>query len=431
MNVLVIGSGGREHALAWALKRSPSVGRVICAPGNAGMSQLGPCVPINPLDDAAVETVCRTHDVQLVVIGPEDPLVAGLADKLRAQGILVVGPSAKAARIEGSKSFTKDLCARFGIPTARHAAFSALKPARDYAETCPLPVVVKADGLAAGKGVIIAGTREEAIAAVEDMFAGRFGEAGQRVVIEEFLDGQEASFFVLTDGRVVMPLIGAQDHKRVGEGETGPNTGGMGTYSPAPVFDAAMADEVLARIIQPTIEGMARIDAPFEGILYAGLMIGREGPKLIEYNARFGDPECQTLMRRLDGDLGAVFLALAQARLEEASLSWRPETAITVVMAANGYPGAYDKGTEIKGLEAAGAVEGVEIFHAGTRSESGRILAHGGRVLNITALGVDLLEARARAYRAVDRIDWPDGFCRRDIGWRALPPDDAYQSSAS
>ncbi len=420
MKVLVIGSGGREHALAWALARSASVSTVLCAPGNAGMEAVGRCLPLDPLDFAAVETLCTDEKVDLVVIGPEDPLVAGLADALRGRGRRVVGPGRAAARLEGSKSFMKDLCEAYGIPTATHCRFSDPAQARDYAATCALPVVVKADGLAAGKGVIIATTRGEVEAAVTDMVSGRFGDAAQTIVFEEFLEGEEASFFALTDGRSILPLAGAQDHKRVGDGDIGPNTGGMGAYSPAPILAAAMVERVLTDIIQPTVEGMARWDAPFEGVLYAGLMIGPQGPKLIEYNVRFGDPECQVLMPRLDADLGQVLWQLATGRLEEARVSWRDEVAITVAMATKGYPGAYEKGSRIGGLTNAEAVEGVTIFHAGTRREAGQILAHGGRVLNVTALGATLTEARERAYRAVDRIDWPEGFCRRDIGWRAL-----------
>ncbi len=419
MKVLVIGSGGREHALAWRLARSASVDGVICAPGNAGMAAIGPCVDINPADPEAVLACARAHGAGLTVVGPEAPLMAGVADRLRAEGLAVLGPSARAARLEGSKAFTKDLCARFAIPTAAHERFSDRAAALAHADRCPLPVVVKADGLAAGKGVIIAQTRAQARAAVTDMMDGRFGAAGHTVVMEEFLVGEEVSYFALTDGRTILPFGAAQDHKRVGDGDQGPNTGGMGAYSPAPIFDGALEQEVLRRIIQPTVEGMARINAPYEGVLYAGLMITAEGPKLIEYNVRFGDPECQVLMLRTEGDLGEILLKAATHRLDEAALSFGDEAAITVVMAAEGYPGAYAKGTEIRNLDRASSVEGVTIFHAGTRREGTRTLAHGGRVLNVSAVGASVTEARARAYRAIDLIDWPGGFCRRDIAWRA------------
>ncbi|MGF1454541.1 MAG: phosphoribosylamine--glycine ligase [Alphaproteobacteria bacterium] len=420
MKVLVLGSGGREHALAWRLKRCPSVEQVIGAPGNPGMAREGLCDPIDPADSRAVVACARRHRADLVVVGPEVPLIQGVADALRAAAIPVVGPSASAARLEGSKAFTKDLCRRFGIPTAASMRFSNKARALDYVDVQPLPVVIKADGLAAGKGVIIAATRAEARAAVSDMLDGRFGAASDAIVIEAFLRGEEVSYFALTDGRAILPLGAAQDHKRVGNDDTGPNTGGMGAYSPAPIFDAALEQETLRRIIQPTVEGMARIDAPYEGILYAGLMITDDGPKLIEYNVRFGDPETQALMLRAEGDLAQVLALAAAHRLEEASLSWSASAAITVVMAADGYPGAYAKGTEIRNLEAAEAVDGVTVFHAGTRTEHGTLFAVGGRVLNVSAIGASLAEARARAYQAVAQIDWPAGFCRSDIGWRAL-----------
>ncbi len=435
MKVLVIGAGGREHALAWRLKRCPSVDEVLCAPGgpdaaNAGLSREGRLIPVDVANHHAVLDLCREERIGLVVVGPEIPLVAGLADPLRAAGVPVLGPSAQAARLEGSKAFTKALCARFNIPTAAHATFTDVQKARDYVENCDLPVVIKADGLAAGKGVVIAQSRAEARAVVNDMLGtagdgaqdtGRFGAAARTIVIEEFLRGEEASFFALTDGRVVMPFGGGQDHKKVGDGDTGPNTGGMGAYSPAPVLDKAMEHEALTRIIQPTIEAMARIGSPYEGVLYAGLMITENGPKLIEYNCRFGDPECQVLMLRAEGDVADVFHKVATHRLEDASMTWSADAALTVVMAADGYPGSYAKGTEIRNLDHAGLVEGVTIFHAGTRRDDrGRLLANGGRVLNVSARGADVREAQARAYKAVARIDWPEGFCRQDIAWRAL-----------
>ncbi len=420
MKVLVIGSGGREHALAWRLKRYSSVEEVVCAPGNAGMAMEGACVPLDPTDINAVIACARAHKPDFVIVGPEVPLIAGLADALRAHGFPTVGPSAQAAQLEGSKSFTKKLCTEYDIPTADFARFQDRALALDYVESCSLPIVIKADGLAAGKGVIIAQSRSEARAAISDMMDGRFGAAGDTIVIEEFLRGEEVSFFALTDGRSILPFGAAQDHKRVGDGDTGPNTGGMGAYSPAPVFDARLEEDVLTRIIQPTVEAMARLDMPFAGILYAGLMITHDGPKLIEYNVRFGDPEAQVLMMRAEGNVADVFHRLATHRLDGASISWRPECALTVVMASDGYPGAYAKGTEIRNLDQAGRVDGVTIFHAGTRDDHGRILADGGRVLNVGAIGDTVAEARMRAYEAIALIDWPQGFCRRDIGWRAI-----------
>ncbi len=420
MKVLVLGSGGREHALAWRLARCPSVERIISAPGNPGMAREGYVDAIDPANPKAAIACARRHEADLVVVGPEAPLINGVADALRAAGIPVIGPSASAARLEGSKAFTKDLAREFAIPTAASRTFSDKALALDYAETQPLPLVIKADGLAAGKGVVIADTRAEARAAITDMLDGRFGTASDTIVIEEFLRGEEVSYFALTDGQSILPFGAAQDHKRVGDGDTGPNTGGMGAYSPAPIFDAALEEETLKRIIQPTVEGMARINAPYEGFLYAGLMITDEGPKLIEYNVRLGDPETQVLMLRAEGDLALVLAQAAAHRLDEASLSWSPDAAMTVVMASEGYPGAYAKGTEIRNLGAAEALDGVTIFQAGTRSQDGQLVSAGGRVLNVSAVGATLSEARDRAYSAVERIDWPAGFCRRDIGWRAL-----------
>ncbi len=420
MNVLLIGSGGREHALAWAISASPLLTKLYCAPGNAGIAEVAECVALDTADHAAVIGFCRDRDIGLVVIGPEVPLVAGLADDLAAARIKVFGPSKAAAQLEGSKGFTKDFCTEFGIPTAAYGRFKDKASALAYLETQPVPIVVKADGLSAGKGVTVAETREVAAAAIEDCFAGAFGAAGAEVVIEECLVGEEASYFVLTDGTHALPLIAAQDHKRVFDGENGPNTGGMGAYSPAPVMTPQITQRTMDEIIWPTIRGMATRGMPFKGVLYAGLMITAAGPKLIEYNARFGDPETQVLMLRLKSDLLPALVATADGVLEHFDLRWHDDAALTVVMAANGYPGEYAKGSEIRGLDAARAVEGVEIFHAGTVNEGPRLLATGGRVLNVTARGKTVREAQQRAYRAVAKIDWPGGFCRSDIGWRAL-----------
>ena len=421
MRVMVVGSGGREHALCWAIAASPLVDALYCAPGNAGIAREATCVPIAIDDLEGLVGFARDERIDFVVVGPEGPLVAGLVDRLDAAGIRSFGPTAAAAALEGSKAFTKDFCARHGIPTAAYGRFTDAESAKRYVREQGAPIVVKADGLAAGKGVVVAETEAEALAAVDAMMADRaFGDAGAEIVVEEFMSGEEASFFALTDGSFVLPLAGAQDHKRVGDGDTGPNTGGMGAYSPAPVVDAAMAARIMAEIIEPTVAGMRVEGRPFKGVLYAGLMIGAEGPRLIEYNVRFGDPECQPLMMRLKSDLLPALLAVADGQLAHVDLRWRPETALCVVMAAAGYPGDYRKGTEIRGLEAAESGDAV-VFHAGTRRDGdGRLLATGGRVLGVTALGADAAQARERAYAAVDRIDWPDGFCRRDIGWRAV-----------
>ena len=420
MNVLLIGAGGREHALAWALAVSPRLSKLYCAPGNGGIAAVAQCVALDVTRHASVVQFCRDREIGLVVVGPEAPLVAGLADDLAAAGIRHFGPTRAAARLEGSKGYTKDLCRELGIPTAAYGRFADQAAALAYLAQQPVPIVVKADGLAAGKGVVVATTRAEAEAAVEACFAGAFGAAGAEVVIEEFLDGEEASFFALSDGRSALALATAQDHKRVGDGDTGPNTGGMGAYSPAPVMTPALVERTMAEIIRPTIAGMARRGTPFKGVLYAGLMLTAEGPKLIEYNVRFGDPETEALMLRLKSDLLSALLAVADGTLADVDVRWHDDCALTVVMAARGYPGSYGRGSEIRGLDRAGAVEGVEIFHAGTRREGGRILADGGRVLAVTARGATIAEAKARAYTAIDRIDWPEGFCRRDIGWRAV-----------
>jgi phosphoribosylamine--glycine ligase len=418
MNILLIGSGGREHALAWAISASPLCDKLFCAPGNPGIDQVARVVDLKIADHGAVIAFCKAEAIGLVVVGPEAPLVAGLSDDLRAAGIKVFGPSKFAAQLEGSKGFTKDICAKHGIPTAAYGRFSDRDKALAYLETHGTPIVIKADGLAAGKGVTVAMTMAEARAAVADIFSGKFG--GAECVIEEFLEGEEASFFVLTDGRNALPLTTAQDHKRVGDGDTGPNTGGMGAYSPAPCMTPALCDEALERIVKPTIRALADMGHPYVGVLYAGLILTRDGPKLIEYNARFGDPECQVLMMRLKDDLVALLLACCDGTLDRMAVRWFDEAALAVVLCARGYPGEVVKGSAICGLEGAASLEGVEIFHAGTALKNGELVASGGRVLNVTAIGKTVQEAQARAYAAVDRIDWPEGFCRRDIGWRAI-----------
>ena len=420
LNVLVIGSGGREHALAWKLAQSPRLGKLWAAPGNPGIATVAALVPIAIGDAPATVAFCRDNAVDLVVVGPEAPLVAGLADRLTEAGITVFGPSAAAAQLEGSKGFTKDLCAEVGIPTAAYARFRDAASARAYVEMSGAPMVVKADGLAAGKGVVIAMTTAEALEAVDACFEGAFGVAGAEVVVEAFLEGEEASLFALTDGVTVVPFGSAQDHKRVFDGDEGPNTGGMGAYSPATVMTAEMTERAMAEIVRPTVAALAARGTPFQGVLFAGLMITEKGPELIEYNVRFGDPECQVLMPRLDSDLLDLLLRCATGRLAGAEPRWRDETALTVVMAAEGYPGEPKKGTAIGGLADAEAT-GATVFHAGTAlAGDGTLIANGGRVLAVTASGATAGQAQRRAYAAVDRIDWPGGFCRRDIGWRAV-----------
>ncbi|PBC24022.1 MULTISPECIES: phosphoribosylamine--glycine ligase [unclassified Mesorhizobium] len=419
MNVLLLGSGGREHALAWKIAASPLLTKLYAAPGNPGIGAEAELVKLDITDHAAVTAYCREKKIDLVVVGPEGPLVAGIADDLRAENIRVFGPSKAAARLEGSKGFTKDLCARYDIPTAAYGRFNDLASAKAYVEKTGAPIVIKADGLAAGKGVTVAMTLDEARAALDACFEGSFGVAGAEVVIEEFMTGEEASFFCLCDGTTALPFGTAQDHKRVGDGDVGPNTGGMGAYSPAPVMTPQMVERTMREIIEPTMRGMAELGAPFAGILFAGLMITDKGPKLIEYNTRFGDPECQVLMMRLKDDLLVLLNAAVDGQLAHTSIRWRDETALTVVMAARGYPGTPEKGSVIRGVEQA-AGEGVQIFHAGTAINGGALVANGGRVLNVTATGATVGEAQARAYAALGRIDWPDGFCRRDIGWQAV-----------
>jgi phosphoribosylamine--glycine ligase len=420
LNILLLGGGGREHALAWRLAQSPLLGTLYAAPGNPGIAEHAQLVDIDPVDHRSVLDFCIRHSIGLVVIGPEAPLVDGLADNLRTMGVPVFGPDKRPAQLEGSKGFTKDLCKRANIPTAGYLRVASRDGALAALGDFGLPVVIKADGLAAGKGVIIAATRQEAEDAVVEMFSGGFGKAGEEVVIEEFMTGEEASFFALTDGVTVIPFGSAQDHKRVGDGDTGPNTGGMGAYSPAPVLTQALEDRVMAEIVRPTVETLAAEGIPYSGVLYAGLMLTDEGPKLIEYNARFGDPECQVLMMRLEGDLLSLLLAVAEGRLaEHGPVTFADRTALTVVMAAKGYPGTPEKGGTITGIDAAEA-SGAKVFHAGTAMKGETLVANGGRVLNVTAVGASVTEAKAAAYAAVDSIIFPTGFCRCDIGWREV-----------
>jgi phosphoribosylamine--glycine ligase len=420
MNVLLIGSGGREHALAIALCASPLLTRLFAAPGNPGIGEVAQNVALDASNHSAVIAFCQAHDIGLVVIGPEAPLVAGLVDDLTAAGVPAFGPSKIAAQLEGSKGYTKDLCREFSIPTADYERFSDAESAKAYARQRGAPIVVKADGLAAGKGVVVAESMDEAEAAIDMIFGGAFGQAGAAVVVEDFLEGEEASFFALCDGERAIPFASAQDHKRVGEGDVGPNTGGMGAYSPAPIMSDAMSARVMAEIVAPTMAGMKARGAPYRGVLFVGLMIGAGGPKLIEFNARFGDPETQVMLPRLDCDLLPLLLASANGALPQAPVALKPQTALTVVYAANGYPDSPQRSTQIHGLEAARAQPDVTITHAGTKFEGGTLVANGGRVLNVTALGHDVADARDKAYAALDMIDWPGGFCRRDIGWRAL-----------
>ena len=420
MNILILGSGGREHALAWAVLQNPKCDKLIVAPGNAGIDQIADCASFDIEDGSAVVSFAEANAIDFVIVGPEAPLAAGIADRLREAGILVFGPSAAAARLEASKSFTKEICDAANAPTAAYGHFTDAQAARDYIRQQGAPIVVKADGLAAGKGVIVAMDEQTALDAIDDMFGGAFGGAGAEVVIEEFMEGEEASFFILCDGKTALPIGTAQDHKRVGEGDTGPNTGGMGAYSPAPVLTDEIAQKALDQIVQPTIDEMARRGTPYQGVLYVGLMIKDGQPRLVEYNVRFGDPECQVLMMRLGAQAMDLLHSAAEERLASTRVNWADDHAITVVMAANGYPGAYEKGSVINGLDALPEDSRNMVFHAGTTAAGGAITATGGRVLNVTARGGSLQEARDRAYAMVDAIDWPGGFFRRDIGWRAL-----------
>ncbi|SHN68378.1 phosphoribosylamine--glycine ligase [Bradyrhizobium erythrophlei] len=427
MNILLLGSGGREHALAWKIAASPLVTKLWCAPGNAGIAREAECVALDVADHAAVIAFCQRNEVDLVVVGPETPLAAGIVDDLTRAGIKAFGPTKQAARLEGSKGFTKDLCTEFNIPTGAYRCFDNAADALVYVRQQGAPIVVKADGLAAGKGVVVAMTLGEAEAAVAMMFEGAFGAAGAEVVIEEYLTGREISFFALCDGETAIPLASAQDHKRVFDNDQGPNTGGMGAYSPTPFVTPEIHEAIMADIIGPTVAGMKKRGTPFRGVLYAGVMLTATGPKLFEYNVRFGDPECQVLMLRMMSDIIPAMLAACDGELKHFDLRWYPEPALTVVLAANGYPGDYAKGTRIDGLDEAAQIEGVEIFQAGTMANDGVILANGGRVLNVCASGKTVVEARQRAYAAIDRIKWPDGFCRHDIGWQAVEQEQAQK----
>jgi phosphoribosylamine--glycine ligase len=422
MNVLVVGSGGREHALCWAIRQSPLCERLYCAPGNAGIAEAATCLPVSSDNIDDIVAVCHLHHIDFVVIGPEGPLAKGLADELRSDGICCFGPSRDAAAIESSKGFMKDLCVAAGVPTAAYRRFTDAEAAKLYAREQGAPIVVKADGLAAGKGVIIAQTEDEACAAIDDIMVKKiFGASGAEVVIEEFMQGEEASFFALCDGEIALPFTAAQDHKAVYDGDKGPNTGGMGAYSPAPVIDALMQDRIMNEIIHPVVSTMKKVGCPFTGVLFAGLMITNAGPKVIEFNARFGDPETQAMLMRLKSDALALLYAAAKGMLDGIDIQWRDKTALCVVMAAEGYPGDYKKNTVIRGLAEADSVPDSKVFHAGTlQLPTGEVVANGGRVLGIAALGDTVAEAQALAYQVVDKIDWPEGFCRRDIGWRAI-----------
>ncbi len=420
MNILILGSGGREHALAWAVKQNPKCDRLVCAPGNAGMAAIADCIAVDVMDNDAIVALCKAQNIDFAIIGAENPLANGVADALRAADILTFGPSKKASELESSKAFTKEICDACNAPTAAYARFRELDAAKAYVTEQGAPIVIKADGLAAGKGVIVAMDLQQALDGLDDIFDGAFGDAGTEVVIEEFMDGEEASFFVLSDGKNILPMGTAQDHKRAYDGDKGPNTGGMGAYSPAPVMTNAVTQKALVEIIQPTIDEMARRGTPFQGVLFAGFMIKNGQPRLVEYNVRFGDPECQTLMMRLGAQALDILQACAEGRLDSTRINWANDHAISIVLSADGYPGTYEKGTEIKGLDALNSDSKNMIFHAGTKADGDKVLAIGGRVLNVTARGTTLAEAHERAYAMVDQIDWPEGFHRKDIGWRAL-----------
>ncbi|MBE7733866.1 phosphoribosylamine--glycine ligase [Devosia faecipullorum] len=419
MRVMVIGSGGREHALAWKIAQSPLVEALFVAPGNGGTDAMAQNVAVDITDHGAVAAAAKAHAIDFVVVGPDAQVVAGLGDDLRAAGIICFCPSKQAGQLEGSKSFTKALCDEFDIPTAAYGRFEDEASALAYLYTQGAPIVVKADGLAAGKGVTVAMSVEEAEEAIIDCFSGAFGASGAAVVIEEFMEGEEVSLFVLTDGEAILPLTTAQDHKRAFDGDQGPNTGGMGAYSPAPVLTSDAYDAAMARIIEPTVRGMAKRGTPYAGVLYAGLMLTEDGPKLVEYNARFGDPETQVMMMRMESDIVPLLQAVATGTLAGRKVAWKDAYALTVIMATKGYPGEYGKGSQIRDTDGLDS-DTLTVFHAGTKRDGERLIANGGRVLNVTALGASVKEAQKRAYAGVDAIDWPEGFCRRDIGWREV-----------
>ena len=420
MKILVIGSGGRKHALCWAASSSPMCSEVYCAPGNAGIAREATCVPIQSSDSSGLINFAQKTNIDFVIVGPEGPLASGLVDDMEAAGIASFGPSAAAARLESSKGFARDLCRRYGIPGPNYGRFSSTEDAIDYARQRGAPIVVKADGLAACKGVVVASTLTEAEKAIQEILNGQFGEAGASVVIEDCLVGQEASYFALVNGTSVLPLVGAQDHKAVGEGDVGLNTGGMGAYSPTPAVDEEVGTYILESIVRPVASAMVEEGNPYKGLLYAGVMLTDDGPKVLEFNVRFGDPECQVILPRLKSDLVAALIATRDGELGQFDVRWRPQTALNVVMAARGYPGPYEKGTEIKGLEKLDNLDDIHVFHSGTSEQSGKLVSTGGRVLGVTALGEDVAQAQERAYKAIDLIDWPSGFFRSDIGWRAL-----------
>ena len=420
MNILILGSGGREHSLAWAIKQNPKCDNIFVAPGNAGIAQIAKCISVDILNSTQIVNTVKKHNIDFVLIGPEAPLAEGVSDILKREGILTFGPSKASSQLETSKKFTKEICDASGAPTAEYRSFDSLEPALTYVETKGAPLVVKADGLAAGKGVIVATDIEMAISAVHEIFSGSFGNAGSSVVIEEFMEGEEASLFVLVDGETILPIGTAQDHKRVGDGDTGLNTGGMGAYSPAPILNEEVLNKTVERIIRPTMREMVRRGMPFTGVLYAGLMIKNHDPRLVEYNVRFGDPECQVLMMRLGGQILDALLSTANGELSDVKINWAEDHSITVVMASNGYPGSYNNGTQINGLADLPSDSNFICFHAGTMEKNGKIVANGGRVLNITTRAETLIEAQKSAYEMIATIDWPEGFYRKDIGWRAL-----------
>ena len=420
MNIMILGSGGREHSLAWAIKKNPKCDNIFVAPGNAGIAQIAKCININILDAGQILKSVREHSIDFVLIGPEAPLAEGVSDILKKEGILTLGPSRAASQLETSKKFTKEICDACGAPTAKYKSFDAREPALTYIRNKRAPLVVKADGLAAGKGVIIATDMEMALAAVNEIFSGSFGDAGTNVVVEEFMDGEEASLFVLVDGENILPIGTAQDHKRVGDGDTGLNTGGMGAYSPAPILDELVLNKALDRIIRPTMQEMVKREMPYQGILYAGLMIKDSDPRLVEYNVRFGDPECQVLMMRLGGQILDALLSTAEGKLDDVKINWAEDHSITVVMASNGYPGPYNKGSIIDGLDELPSNSDFMCFHAGTDIKDGRFIANGGRVLNFTTRADTLIKAQKNVYQIIKTVDWPQGFYRKDIGWRAL-----------